>query len=180
MKPVNNKILVKVNMEQKDTMLVGGVLLSTAIKFETNYREKSPVIAEVVKGNKYIHDGDIIVCHHNHFYPPSPYFVQDGLYSIPFNKTILGRVNSSGIISAVCGNVFGNRVDIKTELDLPPEYRKKYINRLEITDRGWTNYADGQLVFCRPNAPYDIIYNWGGEERRVTKLDSEQICGIFV
>lgn len=167
-------------MGQKDTMMVGGIMLSTALKFEKNYREKSPVIAEVVRGNYYIHDGDIIVCHHNHFYPPSPYFVQDDLYSIPFNKTILGRVDSVGNISAVCGNVFGERVPIEVNLDLPPEFQKKHINRLVITDRGWTDYKEGELVFCRPNAPYDIVYNWNGEERRVTKLDSEQICGIFV
>lgn len=178
--PTNNKILVRVNMGQKDSMFVGGILMSTATKFEKNYREKSPVIAEVVDGNETIKTGDIIVCHHNHFYPPSPYNLQDDLYSIPFNRTILGKVNIDGTISAVCGNVFGDRVPIKTDLAQPPEYQKKYIDRILITDKGDTKYKEGQIAFCRPNAPYDIVYNFNGVEKRVTKVDSSQICGVLI
>lgn len=177
--PVNNKIIVRVNISQKDTMTVGGIVLSTATKFETNYREKSPVIAEVIHGNEHIKDGDIIVCHHNHFYHPSPYHLTDDLYSIPFNHTILATINRHGVLSAVCRNVLGERVSIKTEFELPPEYRKNYVDRMIIKDKGWTNYENDTLVFCRPNAPYDIVYNFNGVEKRITKLDSEQICGVL-
>nr|MBP7835122.1 hypothetical protein [Candidatus Saccharibacteria bacterium] len=70
--PTNNRIIVRVNLLQKSEMVIGGVLLKTASSFDTNYREKSPVIAEVVDGNGILKRGDIIVCHHNHFYSPSP------------------------------------------------------------------------------------------------------------
>ena len=61
MNPTNNRIIVRVNISQKSEMLVGGVLLKTATSFDTNYREKSPVIAEVVDGNAILKKGDIIV-----------------------------------------------------------------------------------------------------------------------
>jgi len=177
--PTNNRIIVRVNLLQKSEMVIGGVLLKTASSFDTNYREKSPVIAEVVDGNGILKKGDIIVCHHNHFYSPSPYFMQDDLYSIPFNKTIFARVSKDGKLSAMCGNVLGDRVEIKTDLDLPPEFKKTYIDRLLVTDKGWTAFKNGTTVICRPNAPYDIVYNWGGVEIRKTKLDSDMICGFL-
>ena len=177
MKAVNNRILVRVDMGQKDSIRVGGVLLSSAIKFETNYREKSPVLAEIVEGNRWLPNGMIICCHHNHFYSPSPYQLENDLFSIPFNKTIFATVNKSGKLSAVCGNIFGERVKKKSLLHVePPEY---YIDRVVLKDKGWTSYKEGSTILCRPNAPYDIVYNWQGEERRVTKVDSEQICGYF-
>ncbi len=179
MNPTNNRIIVRVNLLQKSEMVIGGVLLKTALPFDTNYREKSPVIAEVVDGNGILKRGDIIVCHHNHFYSPSPYFMQDDLYSIPFNKTIFARVSKDGKLSAMCGNVLGDRVEIKTDLDLPPEFKKTYIDRLLVTDKGWTTFKNGTTVICRPNAPYDIVYNWGGVEIRKTKLDSDMICGFL-
>lgn len=179
MNPTNNRIIVRVNLLQKSEMVIGGVLLKTASSFDTNYREKSPVIAEVVDGNGILKRGDIIVCHHNHFYSPSPYFMQDDLYSIPFNKTIFAKVSKDGKLSAMCENVLGDRVEIKTDLDLPPEFKKTYIDRLLVTDKGWTTFKNGTTVICRPNAPYDIVYNWGGVEIRKTKLDSDMICGFL-
>jgi hypothetical protein len=180
MKAPNSRILVKVNMEQKETMLVGGVLLSTATKFDTNYREKSPTIAEVVEGNKYLKPGDVIVCHHNHFYRPSPYQLEDNLFSIPFNKTIFAKVSKKGNLSAICGNVLGQRIPIPTELELPPQHQKKYIDRIMVTDKGWSSFKNGSTIICRPNAPYDIVYNFGGYEKRVTKVSEDMICGILI
>ncbi len=180
MKAVNDRIVVRVNMQQKDSMLVGGILLSTATKFEANYRERSPVIAEVVNGNKFLVPGDIIITHHNHFYSPSPYFMYDDLFSIPFNKTIFAKVSNKGNLIPVCGNILGERIPIKTQLELPPEMQKKYVDRVLVTHKGWTPYKPGQIVFTRANAPYDIVWNWKGEERRVTKVNSEMITGILV
>lgn len=166
-------------MEQKETMLIWGILLSTATKFDTNYREKSPTLAEVVEGNKFLKVGDIIVCHHNHFYSPSPYQLEENLFSIPFNKTIFAKVSKKGNLSAICGNVLGERIPIKTDLQLPSEHQKKYIDRILLTDKGWTSYKNGSTIICRPNAPYDIVYNFNGIEKRVTKVSEDMICGYL-
>lgn len=177
MKAVNNRILVKVNMEQKNSIMVGGIMLSTAIRFETNYREKSPVLAEVIEGNTRLPKGTIICCHHNHFYSPSPYQLEDNLFSIPFNKTIFATVNKNGVLSAICGNVLGERVK-KISMGFV-EHTEFYVDRLLVKDKGWTSYKENSTIICRPNAPYDIVYNWNGVERRVTKVSEDMICGYL-
>lgn len=179
MEAVNHRVIVKVNMKQKDTMLIGGVEFKTATSFDVNYRERSPVLAEVVEGNNFLKSGDIVVCHHNHFYSPSPYQLEDNLFSIPFNKTIFAKVSKNGKLSAICGNVLGERVEIKTTYELPPEYRKTYIDRIIIRDKGWTTFKTGTTIICKPNAPYDIVYNYNGVENRVTKVSDDMIVGYL-
>lgn len=176
----NKRVIVRVDMEQKGFTLIGGVKMQMALKFEQNYREKSPVIATVVSGNNYLKEGDIIVTHHNHYLPPSPYQLEEDLFSIPFNKTIFAKVSKSGNLTAICGNVLGNRIPIETKFELPSEMQKTYIDRLIIADKGWSSFKNGTTVLHKPNAGYDIVYNWNGIEKRVTKVDCEQICGILI
>ncbi len=176
----NQRIMVRVDMEQKETMRVGNVTMKTAIRFEKNYREKSPVLAEVVQGKGILKKGDVVVCHHNHFHSPSPYQLEDNVFSIPFNQTIFALVTKSGGLKAICGNVLGQRIEKKYSLEVPIEFREKYIDRLEITDKGWSSFKNGTTVFCKPYAPYDIVYNFEGVEKRITKLDTRQITGILV
>lgn len=57
MKNVKDRIIVKVNMAQKNEIIVGGVKVRTALKYENNHREKSPVIAEVIEGNRWVKTG---------------------------------------------------------------------------------------------------------------------------
>lgn len=180
MKAVNGKILVRVDLEQKDFMMVGGFKLSTALKFEKNYREKSPVIAEVVDGNQFIKKGEVLICHHNHFYAPSPYHLYDDLYSIPFNKTILCKINNKGKVTPVCGNILGSRIEIPSQLEIPIEHRKTYTDRMLVTDNGWTLYKKGQVILTKPSSPYDIVYNFNGIENRITKVSEDMVVGILV
>jgi hypothetical protein len=177
--PVNQKIIVRVNMKQKDEIKVGDTLVKMALKYEKNHREKSPVVAEVVHGNDLIKTGQIICTHHNHFYPPSPYFLYDDLFSIPCNKTIFGVFDSAGHLIPVCGNMVCQTVDIETPLPVPPEQRKKHIDRYVIQDPGWTVYKKEQTVFTRPYSGYEIVYVWQNIERRVIKVDSEMVCGVL-
>ncbi len=70
--PVNDRIIVSVDMAQKDTMKMGDIVVNMAQLFENNHREKSPVIAKVEQGGERVRAGSFIICHHNHFSPPSP------------------------------------------------------------------------------------------------------------
>ena len=103
--PVNGKIICRVDMAQKSSIKIGDIEVRMAMDYESNHRIKSPVIAVVVDGNSVLKKDDIIICHHNHFYHPSPYFLQDDLYSIPFNHTIFGVIDENGGLNPVCGNV---------------------------------------------------------------------------
>jgi hypothetical protein len=177
--PVNSKIIVSVNMKQKDTMKIGNIEVNTGLRFETNYREKSPVIARIEQGNQYLKEGDIIVCHHNHYYPPSPYFLYDCYYSIPANHTIFGILSYYGDLTPAYGNIFGERIDIESIMPLPSEQVKQYKDRIKITKSSNSNYKEDQVVFTRPSAPYDIVYNFGGIIKRVTKVWDQMVCGIL-
>lgn len=176
---VNGKIMVSVNMKQKDEMKIGDITIKMGLKFDNNYREKSPVIAKVERGNGYLKPGELIICHHNHFYHPSPYFLYDIYYSIPVNHTIFAIIHEDGSLTPTYGNLLGDRIDIESTVLLPVDQRKKYTDRIIITQSSNTQYWPTQTVFTRPSAPYDIVYNFGGVIKRVTKVNSEMVCGVL-
>jgi len=179
MKSVNGKILVRSNVDQKSEMVINGVRLKTAALFDTNFREKSPTIAEVVTGNRFLKEGDIILCHHNTFYLPSPFHVENDIFSIPYDKIVFGTLDENGNIRPLNGNVICQRILIDNRTEIPIQYRKTFIDRATVLDARWTPYKKGQTILHRLNAGYDIVYNLGGTEHRVTKVHESQIVGIL-
>lgn len=177
--PVNNKIIVSVNTSQKYFISINGIILSAALKFETNYREKSPTIATVVEGNEQVKKGDILLCHHNLFYLPSPYHIQDDLFAIPYSKVLFAKIDNEGNIRPICGNIICKRIPIKTTLDLPPEYKKTEDKIYQVIDGTGTRYKEGQIILTRPSAGYTIVYNFNGIENRIVKVGSDQVCGFL-
>lgn len=176
MTPLHDKILVSVNIEQKETMLVGGIEFKMANLFETNYREKNPVLCKVEVGNDIVQPGMVLVVHHNMF---SINFIQDNLFSIPFKKTIFGILNADGSIIPICGNLLCERVNIPSILEMPPELQEQYIDRVKVTDGGQTRYNPGDLLFTRPYSYYEIVYTVNGEQKRVHKCDSDMVCAVI-
>lgn len=180
MKPCNDKILVSCDINQKDKFIINGIEFSTAIKFETNYREKSPTIAQVIHGNAYLKDGDIILCHHNTFYTPSPFYLYENLFSIPANGKIIFATINDGELKPIYDNIICDKVEIETPIPLPPSQKKYSNNTAIVKDGGMTRFKKGQMIFFRPFANYDIVYVYNGTETRVTKIFSPQICGIAI
>jgi co-chaperonin GroES (HSP10) len=178
MKATNGKIIVRVDKAQKNTMTIGGIQVSLALKYETNNREKAPVIAEVISDGECVRQGDFILCHHNHF-SGKQYHLQNDLYSIPANHTIFAILQPSGELSPVYGNVLAAKVEIETPLPVPPEQREHYKDRGLILNGGWTEFKPGDLVFTRPSAIYEIVFIFGEVERRVCKINSEMICAVI-
>ena len=179
MNPTNNKVILSCDLKQKDTMLIGGIKFSTAIKFDTNYREKSPTIATVVEGNECLNNGDMLLCHHNLFYQPSPYHLNDDLFSIPFSKVLFAKISKDGGISPICGNLICERIPETDQFEVPVSERKMLDKVYKVIDGGWTTYKKGDTIFTRPSGAYDIVYNYDGIEKRVTKVDADQICGVI-
>lgn len=176
--PVNNKIIVKVNPDQKDTVKLGDTMVKCAYNYEVNYRIKSPVIGIIVDGNDFIENVKIAIFHHNNFYLPSPYHLQDDLFSVPFGKTVFGTLNDNGDLSPLCGNIICEKLDIITSFPLPPEQRTKYIDRYLVIDPTGTKYKQGQIIFTRPHSGYEIIYIWNGIEKKSIKVHEEMVCGL--
>lgn len=178
MNAANNKILVRCDESQKNYCKIGGVLFKMALNYNPNYRERSPVIAEVIETKGEFGYGDMILAHHNHFYQPSPYWLQDDLFSIPCNKTIFAIIQSDGSLKPVCGNILGEQFYQKHELELPPDMRKKYNDRI-VCNQDTLKYKKQQLIFTRPYAPYEIVYTFNDIEHRVVKVDNEMVVGYI-
>lgn len=180
MKPVNGKILVRCNLKQKDQMTVNGVSVKMAPQFDPNYRERSPVVCEVVQGNPDIPSGSIILVHHNTLYLPSPFHIGGDLFSIPFKGTIiLAVVGPKGDLTPVKGNIICERVMQETSLLLPPELQKPHVDRSKVKDGRGTHYKPGQTIFHRPYAGYEMVYIWQNIEKRAVKVFEDQVCGIL-
>lgn len=179
MNATNNKILVSVNLSQKEQISIGDSIFKTAGQFDTNYRERSPTIATVITGNETVSGGDILLCHHNLFYLPSPYHLYDNVYSIPFSQVLFAKVLQDGSLLPICGNVLVDRIPIKTIIPLPIEQQKTHISKYKVNNPGYTKYQKEDIIFTRPNAGYTIVYVYNGTEYRVNKVDSSQICGLL-
>lgn len=177
-KAANNKIVVRVDPRQKNEFKIGDTVVAAALLFENNYREKSPVAGVIVHGNEYLREGEVALFHHNHFYQPSPYWIGDDLFSVPFNKTIFGVLDESGDINPMCGNIICERVPVEYAMPVPVEEQKTHTDRARVINPGQAPYKEGQLIFHRPSAGYDIVYNWNGYERRVTKVHEEMVIGL--
>ena len=177
--PVHGKILVSCNMKQKAVMQIGYMILKTANAYAINYRERSPVIAVVEQGNETVKPGDVLLCHHNTFYTPSPYFLQDNQFSIPFSAILFAKVLSDGDLEPLCGNILCDRPDIETTIPLPPEMRKKHIDRVIVKDGRGTKYRKGQLLFTRPHSYYEIVYMYNNVETRIHKCHESMVCGVL-
>lgn len=179
MKSVNSKILVSCNMKQKDEMIIAGFKLKCANDFEKNYRERSPVIVQVIQGNDVVREGDVLLVHHNTLYIPSPFFIQDNLFSIPTEKIIFGKVTISGDFTPLYGTIVCRRVTIESDIPMPPEYQKQYTDRVVVIDGGDSGYKAGQLLFTRPYAYYEIVYILNGIQKRITKIHKDMVVGVL-
>lgn len=178
----NDKILVSVDLKQKSSIEFSDKIFSLALEFETNYREKSPVVATVEQDHDLFNKGDIIVTHHNLFLLPSPHYLGGGLYSIPVGKIIFAKLNKeTGDLIPVCTNIFGERVVRETvssgNLLLTPDEKIKYHDRVIITKSSVPKYKKGTMILSRPHACYDIVYVWNKQERRITKISEDMVIG---
>lgn len=176
--PTFNKIIVQCDQSQKNYMKIGDIEIKMAHGYEKNYREKAPVIATVIEGNSYIHEKDVLICHHNIFFQPSAYYLYDDLFSIPCSSVIFAKLLTDNSILPICGNILVERIKKETVLPLPPELQKNYDTKYKVIDAGYTNYKNDTVIHTRPFSAYDIVYYINNEKKIATKVDSSMICGI--
>jgi hypothetical protein len=180
MRPAGGKILVNVNPGQKGEILLGGKRLMTALKFATNYREKSPVMAFVAEAAHGLKVGTPLVVHHNRFHEHSAYLLDEGLFAIPYNESIFFRIDENGDPHSMHHNIICERIP-KPEgvLVTPASLKKNYTDRVRVLSNGY-GYKKGQEIYTKIMADYEVIYNWNGQERRVIKVVSSDIVAILL
>lgn len=182
MKAINDKVIVQCDLAQKNKFLLDGTEFIVPLSFEVNYREKSPVLCRAVSENDVISKGDILVCHHNTFYEPSPFFLYDDFFSIICNGNIIfAKINVfDGSLLPLYGNMLCSQIAIPYNMVLPEKEQKPYPDRVLVTDPGYTKYKKNQILFHRPFGWYVIVYNWNKELKRVCKLHESQLVGMFI
>lgn len=177
-KPVQNKIIVRVNQDQKNEAVIGGKVLSMAREYGANYREKSPVLAELVEGGE---PGTILLCHHNMFQGEfCPYWLRDDLYSIPFKpETVFVSIDKNGDPQTIGGNIACERVMIESTLALPAEMQMPYLDRVRILSAGH-GFKGGELAFVITMSMYHIHYTLDGIDRQICKVYKDDILGFVM
>lgn len=173
-----NHIIVKVNSSQKEEINVGCNVLKTGSKYNDNFREKNPVVAEIVNGLGELKTGCFIVCNYNHFEEESPLRLSDDLFSIPVNEEIFAIVKEDGSLKPVCGNILVERVSKDSKLPLPEELKKSHNNQ-GIVIKNAEAYTKNQYIFWLPFSDYEIVYNWNGEEKRAIKIHKSEVVGYL-
>jgi len=174
--PTSNKLIVRVDAAQKSNIKLGGVNFLLAKQYNNNRREQNPVVCEAVTSNSRIKKGTFLLVHHNRFAEHSAFELEDGLYAIPYDRSIFARLDENGDAHSLNGNIIAQRVERKAAIELAPTYRKNYFDRVVILNNGY-GYKKGDEVFTWNYSDYEIIYVWKGEERRVVKVFVEDIVG---
>lgn len=180
MKAVNNKILVTSDVSQKDYFLLGDISVKSPVLFDTNYRQRSPVMCQVSEATKDFPKGTILLCHHNTFYLPSPYHVYGNIFSIPCNgNVIFAKFNADGSLYPLFGNMFCRQSEIHSTFALPEKEKKYHSDRAIITEPGLCNYKKNDLVFTRPSAAYEIVYTFHGKKQGQFKVHESMVAGVL-
>lgn len=171
-------ILVRVDQHQKDRYLLGERLLKTGKKYNVNYRERTPVVAEIIQGLGELETGKHIITTYTFFDEESIYLISDNVYSIPVDELILAIIEEDGNLTPVCGNLIVERVPIETKFLLPPELRKFHNNR-GIVVKGCEGFKKGDFILFLKFSDYEIVYTWKDIERRAIKIYKDEIVGIL-
>lgn len=175
---VQNHIVVRVNLDQNSESIIGGNKMKTGRIYNENFREKNPVVAEIVEGLGELKTGLFIVCNYNYFEEDSPLLLTDNLYSIPVNEEIFAIVRKDGALKPVCGNVLVERIMKQTATTIPYELKKPHINQ-GVVSASNEGFYKGQHIFWLPFSDYEIVYHWEGHERRAVKVHKTEITGYL-
>ncbi len=161
-------------MSQREETMLGGQLIQTGSRYSTNFRLKSPAVAEVIEGCGEIETGMTIICNYNHFSEGSPYLLYDNVFSIPVDILIVGRLDENGDLIAMNGNIIIEELENPSKLELPADYKMQKVNHGFVAqDAGEYKKGDEILWFNYSN--YQVLWNWNGIEKSVTTIEIAEI-----
>lgn len=176
--PANNKLIVSVQYDQKESVDIGGDKIHLAKSFSSNRRESMPVLCRVIEGNDSIPSGTYLLVHHNRFVSTSPHHLGDNLYSLAYNTAIFAKLDEKGNPIGLCDNIFVSHIMDEHDL-IPPHLQTKNKFKYKVLNDGF-GYLENDIIFAYEKANYEIIYVWEGIEKRVTKVISSDIVGKLV
>jgi hypothetical protein len=171
--------MVRVDPEQKTEMIIGDSLLLSGSRYSDNWREKTPVVAEIIQGFGIYTPGMSIICSYTHFGEDSYYSLYDDHYSIPIDEFIFAIIQENGSLMPVNGNIFVEREYAISFIEKHDDYKKPLKNRGRILNDG-EGFKQGDQVFWLNYADYEIVYNWLNSEYRAIKVEKQEIVGVIL
>lgn len=201
LKAIRNNIIIKTYLHQKEELAIKGkngetINLYIGSQYNTNYREKNPVMAEVLDNNskyQYIKKGFMVIVHHNMVSNPetNPRCIewdrQKGIaiFSIPCTyETTFCVIDENGEALPVCENVIAKRIDqvIKTKFIIIPDSVKKKESKMvdilkvspEAKDKG---IKVGSRILMYAYSDYEICYTFNKKEHSVIKIHMDEVLG---
>lgn len=175
---IQNSIVVKVDANQKNKYLLRETLIKSGKQYSENYRERTPVVAEIIDGVGELKTGRFIVTAYTCFDEDSQYLLFDNTYSIPVDEQIFALIEEDGSLTPVNGNLIVERQQIKTKFILPEELRKNHIDRGTVL-KGCDGFNTGDFIFWLRFSDYGILYTWNNIERSAIKIYKDEIVGIL-
>lgn len=179
MRPIGNKIILRFNLEQKETYQYGTLKLyipNRALHSE-NLRETGCTVAEVVHGGKTsLKPGDIAVFVHT-VLDNQALFIEkkDGFVTLTMpadgSETIYGKLGSKGEVIPMFGHLVCKRIDegpVSNIIITPDAYKKVEPNKgIVIAADPECGIKEGQTVYYHKYSDYELVFSLStGEERR--------------
>lgn len=203
MRPTGNRVLVAVNMEQKNNYeieLSSGLKLWMDSDFGTDNRIAKPVVARVVGGSKFMRDlkfGDLVLCHHNSFsrttgntiFGDTGVKTENGesIFSLE-TSMIYVRIDAKGDSYPLPDFLICERIKevIETNLIIPDSAQKNYADRfkvLTVSDNNSEEYKGlfkaGDIVVCHPKSDYEIVYTLNKKPMRLIRVRCSDVLGFL-
>lgn len=180
---LDGNIIVKCVFGQNTINDIGGKELWIGQQYNPNFRERNPVICEVIEGNEDISSGTFLVCQYHHFEPDSFYLVEStneyGIFAIPYDESIFGWLDDNGILHPLNGNIIGIRPSEPPSLIGMPEHLiSQYHNRILISESMY-GFKSGSILFTYDYGTYEVVYTFKNNEYRAIKAHLSDLVGVY-
>lgn len=173
-----NSILVRCDKEQKSRLSIAGQDFLTPKQYSRSWRERTPVVCEVIQGTAEIPNGTFLLCSFTRFDENSPLWIQDDLYALPLDELIFASINEDGSLNPLFDNVFVERIMIPIPIKIPDDLEKPYFTQGYVA-QDTVGFKKGQHIIWLPFSDYLNIYYWKGEEKTAIKVEKAEICGVI-
>ena len=193
MRPLKSKIIVKAFLEQKESHQIkcddGRVInLYIGRKYAENNREANPTVCEVLSVPDDITEvkvGDTLIVHHNLIGNKASYIEQkDGNVTLTIcaDYTIYAKILQNGTLQPVFGNIIADRIHkpspfISSQLIAPFEETEENLFKVLSVSEKEEDIKVGDTILCYKYSDYEMVYNFGGEERRAIRIVKNDVLG---
>lgn len=191
MKAKRNHLIVKANLEQKESheiSLPDGSTISIYLgrKYGENNREINPTVCEIISVGDDVTEvsvSDTIIVHHNMIMNEASHISKEGqtvYMGIPAGELIYAKIDEDGSLIPVFNNVIAERVIVpkKSELEFEQKTEPMKFKVISIP-KGFEDVKAGQYILAYKLSDYEMVYHYKNKERRAIRIAANDILGVF-